>query len=166
LELSPQEFQKKRGRTVYDPRLGHLVDRQQLRFGKRVLEGAGIPRLEDTNENRKLFALEYTRWAYEQLERQRRNLERFHKRVPSVSPQQVADALKSRAGGIVALDQLDKNDKEKVIGLSKLETYLGDDFIYKLGKPRRQPKLAARRDKGWEPAHKRKTKRKHRRDDW
>lgn len=166
LELSPQEFQKKRGRTVYDPRLGHLVDRQQLRFGKRVLEGAGVPRLEDTRENRRLFALEYTRWAYEQLERQRRNLERFHKRVPFVSPQQVSDALRSRADGIVALDQLDKADKEKVIGLSKLETYFGDEFIYKLGKPRRQPKLGKRSDKNWEPAHKRKVKRKNRRDNW
>ena len=166
LELSPQDFQKKRGRTVYDPRLGHLVDRQQLRFGKRTLEGLGTPRLEDTQENRKLFALEYTRWAYEQLERQRRNLERFHKRVPSVTPQRVADELRNRASGIVSLDQLSGEEKQKVIALTQLETYFGDEFVHKLGKPRRQPKLAQRRDKGWEPRHKRKTKPKNRRDNW
>jgi len=166
LELSPQAFQKKRGRTVYDPRLGCLVDRQQLRFGKRTLEGLGTPRLEDTQENRKLFALEYTRWAYEQLERQRRNLERFHKRVPSVTPQRVADELRNRASGIVSLDQLSSEDKRRVIDLTKLETYFGDEFVHKLGKPRRQPKLGQKRDKGWEPRHKRKTKPKHRRDNW
>lgn len=167
LELSPQNFQRKRGRTVYDPRMGCVVDRQQLRFGKRVLEGAGTPRLEDTKENRKLFSVEFTRWAYEQLERQRRNLERFHKRVPFVPAQRVADELRNRADGIVSLDQLGKEDKMKVLDLAKLETYFGDEFIYKLGKPRRQPKLGQRRDKGWEPRHKRKqTKAKHRRDDW
>jgi len=159
LEVSPELFQSKRGKTVYDPRLGVVVDRQQIRFGKRVLEGAGQPRLEDTNENRKLFIREYSRWAYEQLERQRRQLERFHKRVPSVSPNQVEQEFRSRADGIISLDQLDSKDKQRVIALSKLETYLGDDFIFRLGKPRRQPRPEEKRHHGWKPKHKRKTKR-------
>jgi hypothetical protein len=159
LEVSPDLFESKKGKTVYDPRVGHLVDRQQIRFGKRVLEGASQPRLEDTPENRKTFAREYTRWAYEQLEKQRRQLERFHKRVPSVSPAQVEQELRSRAAGIVALDQLDSKDKFRVIALSKLETYLGDDFIFRLGKPRRQPKPDEKRQRGWKPKHKRKVRR-------
>src|SRR5690606_22449128 len=166
LEVSPGVFEGRRSKTVYDPRIGCLVDRQQIRLGKRILEGVGHPRLEDTHENRKLFAQEFTEWAHEQLERQRRNLERFHKRVPSVSPQQVADALRARADGIVALDQLSKSDKEKVIALTKLETYFGDEFVYKLGRPRRQPKLGKRRDKGWQPRHKRRKGPKQRRDNW
>ncbi len=159
LEVSPELFQSKRGKTIYDPRLGCLVDRQQIRFGKRVLEGASQPRLEDTPENRKLFIREYSHWAHEQLERQRRQLERFHKRVPSVSPQQVEQEFRSRAEGIVSLDQLDSKDKQRVIALSKLETYLGDDFIFRLGKPRRQPRPEEKRKHGWRPKHKRKTKR-------
>jgi len=159
LEVSPELFQSKRGKTVYDPRLGLVVDRQQIRFGKRILEGAGQPRLEDTNENRRLFIREYSRWAYEQLERQRRQLERFHKRVPSISPNQVEQELRSRADGIISLDQLDSKDKQRVIALSKLETYLGDDFIFRLGKPRRQPRPEEKRHHGWKPTHKRKTKR-------
>lgn len=155
LEVSPDLFISKRGKTVYDPRLGCVVDRQQVRFGKRVLEGSGRPLFEDTIENRKLFAREYSRWAHEQLEKQRRQLERFHKRVPSVSLEQVQQTLRSRAEGIVSLDQLDSKDKLRVIALSKLETYLGDDFIYKLGKPRRQPRPEERRH-GWKPKHKRK----------
>ncbi len=136
--------------------MGCLVDRQQIRFGKRILEGASQPRLEDTQENRKLFIREYSAWAHGQLERQRRELERFHKRVPYVSPQQVEQELRSKADGIVSLDQLDGRDKQRVIALSKLETYLGDDFILRLGKPRRQPRPEEKRQKGWKPKHKRK----------
>lgn len=158
LEVSPGLFETRRGKTVYDPRLGLVVDRQQVRFGKRVLEGASQPRLEDTQENRKLFVKEYSRWAFDQLERQRRQLERFHKRVPSVPLPQVEQEVRARAEGIVALDQLESRDKERVIALSRLETYLGDDFIYRLGKPRRQPKPEERRH-GWKPKHKRKFKR-------
>jgi HrpA-like RNA helicase len=159
LEISPHLFETKRGRTLYDPRMGSVVDRQQVRFGKRVLEGASIPRLEDTAENRKLFAREYTRWAYEQLEKQHRELERFYKRVPMVPPQQVEQELRSRAANIVSLDQLSSTDKLRVLGLSKLETYFGDKFIYNLGKPRRQPRPEEKRRHGWAPKHKRKTKR-------
>lgn len=159
LEVSPELFQTKRGKTVYDPRLGCVVDRPQIRFGKRILEGAGQPRLEDTTENRRLFIREYSHWAYDQLDRQRRQLERFHKRVPTVSPQQVEQELKSRADGIVSLDQLDSKDKQRIVALAKLETYLGDDFIYKLGKPRRQPRPEEKRQHGWKPKHKRRIQR-------
>ncbi len=159
LEISPHLFESKRGRTMYDPRIGSIVDRQQVRFGKRVLEGASHPRLEDTPENRKLFAREFARWAYEQLERQNRELARFHKRVPMVAPQLVEQELRARAAGIVSLDQLSSEDKYKVIALSRLETYFGDDFVFQLGKPRRQARPEDKRRKGWAPKHKRKQKR-------
>lgn len=159
LEVSPDLFKAKRGKTSYDPRIGCLVDRQQIRFGKRILEGASQPRLEDSVENRKLFIREYTSWAHGQLERQRLNLERFHKRVPRVMPQQVEQELRNRASGIVSLDQLDSKDKQRVVALSKLETYLGDDFALHLGKPRRQPRPDEKRPHGWKPKHKRKPSR-------
>ncbi len=161
LDVSPGLFESRRGKTVYDPRLGCLVDKKQIRFGKRILEGTGEPRLDDTNENQRLFVKEFSRWAFEQLERQRRNLERFHKRVPGVPLPRVEQELRSRANGIVSLDQLDGRDKLRVTSLSKLETYLGDDFIFKLGKPRRQPRPEEKQQKnrhGWKPKHKRKFK--------
>lgn len=165
LEISPHLFVSKRGRTLYDPRVGSIVDRQQVRFGKRVLEGASVPRLEDSDENRKLFAREYGRWAYDQLEKQHRELGRFHKRVPMVTPERVQQELRARADGIVSLDQLKGSDKLRVINLSKLEAYFGDDFIYNLGKPRRQARPEERR-KGWAPKHKRKTIRNNDRSKW
>lgn len=156
LEISPHLFVSKRGRTLYDPRMGSIVDRQQVRFGKRVLEGASVARLEDSADNRKIFAREYSRWAYDQLEKQHRELERFHKRVPMVTLERVQQELRARANDIVSLDQLKGSDKLRVINLSKLEAYFGDDFIYGLGKPRRQPRPEERR-KGWAPKHKRKS---------
>ena len=158
LKVAPQYFQAKQSVTMYDPRLGCLVDKQQVRFNKRVLEGVGIPRLEDTQENRQLFAKEFTKWAFDLLDRQRRNLERFHKHVPRIAPGQVQQEFRSRGQGIVALDQLDGKDKERLIAISRLETYLGDDYMHKLGKPRRQPRPEEKQGRrhGWTPKHKRK----------
>jgi len=158
LEFSPQLFTSKRGRTLYDPRIGTIVDRQQVRFGKRVLEGASLPRLENTVENQKLFAQEYAKWVYDQLEKQRRQLDRFHKRVPYVAPNRIEQEIRARANGIVSLDQLSSSDKEKVTALARLETYFGDDFIVHLGK-RRLVRPEEKRQKGWKPKHKRKFKR-------
>ena len=157
IELAPQLFANRRGRLFYDPRIGSLAERQQVRFGKRVLEGASIPRLEDTSENRKLFVKEYARWAYEQLERQRRQLERFHTRVPSIALRHVEQEVAIRANGIVSLDQLSSDGKRTMIALSKLETYLGDSFVHHLGKPRREQHSQDQpRRRGWTPRHKRK----------
>ena len=162
LEVSPQLFEARRSKTVYDPRLGCLVDVQQVRFGKRILEGTREPRITDSNDTRQLFAREYVRWASEQLDRQRRNLERFHKRVPFIAPSRVEQEFKAIAKGIVSIDQLASKDKQRLIALTKLETYFGDDFIYKLGKPRRQPRPQEKSEKrrhGWQAKNKRKPKR-------
>lgn len=162
LAFAPDLFEGKKTVTMYDPRLGCLVDKQQIRFGKRTLMGTGQPRLEDTHDNRRLFAKEYSKWAYELLDRQRQKLILYYKNVPRISLQQVENEFRNRANGIVSLDQLDSKDKRRVIELSKLEAYLGDDFMHKLGKPRRQPKLEKKRRSGWEPQH----KRKYKRDRW
>lgn len=162
LAFAPDLFEGKKTVTVYDPRLGCLVDKQQIRFGKRTLMGTGQPRLEDTHDNRRLFAKEYSKWAYDLLDRQRQKLILYYKNVPRISLQQVENEFRNRANGIVSLDQLDSKDKRRVIELSKLEAYLGDDFMHKLGKPRRQPKLEKKRRSGWEPQH----KRKYKRDRW
>ncbi len=160
LKISPHLFNQKQAVTIYDPRLGGLVDRQQVRFGKRTLQGAGIPRLEDSYENQKLFAREFSKWAFDQLDRQRQRLQRFHKRVPGVTLQQVEHELRNRAAGIVSLDQLSSSDKQRVVALAQLETYLGDDFVYRLGKPRRQPLPEKKHQKGHQkPRFKRKFKR-------
>lgn len=155
LELAPDSFDTRKSKIVYDPRTGGLVRRQQVRMGKKVLHGLGTPVIEDTTENRQVFVREFAAWAHGQIERQRRNLERFHARVPNVSLQQVEHEVKQRADGIVSIDQLAKRDKRDFIELSKIETYFDDDFFHRLGKPRDHhggKKQSKRR--GWMPRHK------------
>lgn len=162
VELSPQLFAGRRGRVVYDPRLGALAERQQIRFGKRVLEGSSIPITDTSPQNQKLFVREYAKWAFSQLERQRRRLSRFHRAVPSVSLRQVEQEVKQSARGVVSLDELSSNEKRGLLALARLETYLGDDFMHHLGAPQHDQPRSEKRRRGWVPKH----KRKYKRDKW
>ena len=162
IELSPDMFANRRGKIFYDPRLGCLAERQQVRFGKKVLEGQSKPVLEDTRENHALFVREYAAWAYSQLQRQQRNLSRFHRNVPEIRLREVEQVVKQSLQGIISLDQLTSDSKRKAIALSKLETYLGDDFMSHLGAPRREHHGHEKRKRGWKPQH----KRKYKRDNW
>ncbi len=155
-ELAPALFGGRRGTIVYDPRLGSLAERQRVRFGKKVLEGQSRPIGDDSRENRALFVREYAKWAYEQLERQRRHLSRFHRKVPGVSARQVEQEVKQRASGVISLDQLSPQEKRGLLALAKLETYVGEDFYHNLGAPRheRQERPEKRR-RGWKAKHKR-----------
>lgn len=166
LDIAPDLFMNKRGTILYDPRLGGLAERQQIRFGKRVLEGQSRPITDDTRENRALFIQEYSRWAYSQLERQQRNLRRFYKRTPSVSLRQVEGAVRQRAHGVVSLDQLSSQEKQHIIALTKLEAYVGDDMMSQLGAPESSGHFRKQREekrrRGWQPRH----RRKYRKDNW
>lgn len=175
LELSSDEFRPGSSRIFYDPRINSLARRQQLRFGKRLLEGPSEPLLEDTTENRKAFQREYTKWCFQQIEKQRRRLERFYRHVPAIALRQVEQAVKSATWGIVSLDQLSSHDKRQAVAASRLETYLGDDFMARLGHPnyRKSPRghgphrgsdknAGEHRRHGWRPQHKRRT----RSDEW
>ena len=70
---------------------------------------------------------------------------------------EVEQAVAQSLQGVISLDQLTAENKQKAIALSRLETYAGDDFIRHLGKPRRDQHEKRRR--GWTPKHKRKYKR-------
>lgn len=155
LDLAPQLFDTRKSKVVYDPRLGGLARRQQIRFGKRVLEGFGEPVLDDTPENRKLFVRQFAAWAHSQIEVQRRNLERFHRRVPAVPLQSVERAVQQQADGIVSIDQLPKRDKRRFLALAKIETYFDEGFFQRLGKPSRHHARQSSKRRDWSPRHKR-----------
>lgn len=159
-EFSPDMFGTRQGKIVYDPRIGGLARRAQVRFGKRVLQGTSTPLLEDSPRYRRLFVEEFAKWAHGQLEYQRRNLERFYRHVPQVTLRQVLQEVKARAQGIVSLDQLGSQQKRELTSLAKFEAYFGDDFMYRLGKPRQDSGHRERHHRGWTPKHKRKYSRK------
>ena len=159
VDLAPHLFTGRRGKAFYDPRTGTLSSRQLVRTGGQILEGASVPLTEMTNDNMRLFSEAYADWAYEQIERERRSYAKYHtKRIPSVPLPRLRQQARSLAGHVVSLDGLSSKARAELIGLSKLSTHLGNEFMAKLGashshyaSPQRRP---VRR--GWQPKHKRK----------
>lgn len=164
-ELSPDVFSSRRSKLFYDPRLGGLAERQQIRFGKRIIEGQSTPVQSHSKELRAAFVREFTKWAHGQLERQQHNLARYHHKVPRIVQRDVERMVAQRAQGAVSLDDLTSQQKRDLLALATLEAYLGDDFMNHIGKPRRSPpdeSADRRRRGGWRPTH----KRKYQRDKW
>ncbi|MDB5165512.1 MAG: hypothetical protein JWM00_402 [Candidatus Saccharibacteria bacterium] len=168
IDLAPEQFASRRGRMMYDPHTGRLATRQQVRAGKQVLEGTGIPVTKNTKQNQQIFQETFSRWAYDQLERERRSLAGRHtKRVPAISISQIKQRVHAAAGGIISLENLPAQKRQQLIATSKLVTYLGADFMNQLASTFRRNQTGGqpRSRRGWQPAHKRSYSRapKHRR---
>lgn len=149
VDLAPDLFGSRRGKLFYDPRIGGLAERQQIRIGKKVLQGQSVPVTEDSRDNRTLFVREFAKWAYSQLEWQSRQLSRFHRRVPKISMRQIEQEVKIRSGGIISIDQLSAEEKRNLLALSKLETFVGDNYYQNLGEPRHEKRHQPKRRRGW-----------------
>ncbi len=158
IDLAPELFTSRRGKLFYDPRSGMLATRQLVRFGGQVLEGSSMPLTDDSPENKRLFVEAFAAWAYEQLEKERRVLGRYHtKRIPAVPLRQLQQQVKAIAHGVIALDQLPSQQKVALMNLAKLHTHLGADFMTKLSSSHRHsPHPHEHRHRGWQPPHKRK----------
>ncbi len=166
LELAPQLFASRRGKVYYDPRAGRLMTRQLVRFGGRVLEGASEPVEGDSPKYRRDFNDAFATWAYEQLEKERRTLGRYHtKRIPSVPLRQLQQQVRHIAGHVSSLDQLESEQKVRLLNLSKLHAHLGSDFMASVGTTSRSSSF--RHDeqsrRSWQPRHKRKYDRRRER---
>ena len=166
VDLAPQSFASRNGKSYYNPRTGRLETRELVRFGKQILEGQGVPITETSPTNKKLFVELFAKWAYEQIERERRTLGRYHtKRIPSVSLQELRSQVKAEAGDVIGLDQLNPQSKARLIKLAKLHTHIGTDLMAQIGSSHRFSRHHGRSEgRGWQPRHKRKNHDKHRRD--
>jgi HrpA-like RNA helicase len=159
VDLAPHLFASRRGKAFYDPRTGTLSSRQLVRTGGQILEGASVPLTEMTNDNMRLFSEAFADWAYAQIERERRSFAKYHtKRVPTVPLPQLRQQARAIAGHVISLDDLSSKQREQLIGLSKLSTHLGNDFMAKLGASHSRYAGANRHplSRGWQPKHKRK----------
>jgi len=166
IDLAPEQFASKRGKMVYEPYTGSLVIRQQIRVGKRVFEGAGIPVTKNTKQNQKFFQEAFAKWAADQLERERRTLSTSHsKRIPSVPMPQIRHHVRSLAGQIISLDGLAFQKRKQLTDLAKLATHLGDDFMNHVASSYSKPHTPGRHHahRGWKPAHKQRRERDFRR---
>ena len=165
IDLAPEVFASRRGKTFYDPRTGMLATRQLVRFGGQVLEGNSIPVTEQTTENKRLFGEAFAAWAYEQLEKERRTLGRYHtKRVPAILLRQLQQQVRAIAGDVTAIDQLPSQQRQSLMNLAKLYTHFGTDFMASLGATHRENHHPDRsRRRGWRAPHKRKYDRRRER---
>lgn len=166
LDLAPQLFASRRGKVYYDPRAGRLMTRQLVRFGGRVLEGASEPVEGESPKYRREFNDAFASWAYEQLEKERRTLGRYHtKRIPSVPLRQIQQQVRQIAGHVSSLDQLTPEQKVRLLNLAKLHTHLGSDFMASVGTTFRgaPPRLQEQSRRSWQPRHKRKYDRRRER---
>lgn len=165
IDLAPEVFASRRGKTFYDPRTGMLATRQLVRFGGQVLEGNSTPIIEQTTENKRLFGEAFAAWAYEQLEKERRTLGRYHtKRVPAIPLRQLQQQVRAIAGDVTAIDQLPSQQRQGLMNLAKLHTHLGTDFMASLGATHRENHHPDRsRRRGWRAPHKRKYDRRRER---
>lgn len=165
IDLSPELFSSRRAKTFYDPRSGTLATRQLVRFNGQILEGSSTPLIDDSPENKRLFVDMFAAWAYEQLEKERRVLGRYHaKRIPAVPLRQLQQQVKAIAHGVISIDQLSPQQKVSLINLAKLHTHLGTDTMAKIGgSHRRKHHPESNRQHGWQPPHKRKYNRRHER---
>lgn len=135
IELAPNLFAPRRGKVYYDPRLGGLAEKQLVRFGGQVIDGDSTPITDETAENKKLFIESFARWAYEQLERERRNLnQHYSRRLPSISLRSLEQQVKSIAQGAISLDQLDSDSRRKLTSLARLETHEGENQMEKIAR--------------------------------
>jgi HrpA-like RNA helicase len=162
IDLSPELFATKRGKMIYDPRSGGLVIRQQVRAGKKVLEGTGIPVDQNTKQNQRFFQEALAKWIFEQLEKERRSLTRTHtKRIPNIPFSQVKRHVQSLTHGTINLADLAPHKRRELMDLTKLATHLGVDFMNHIAASFKSSHAPGRHHahRGWKPSHKRTYKR-------
>ncbi|MET0979696.1 MAG: helicase-related protein [Candidatus Saccharimonadales bacterium] len=158
-QLAPHLFSVRQGKTYFDSRRGALATRQLVRFNGRTIEGGGVPVLQRTARDKRMFSELYGTWLYEQLEKERRQLQRASsRRIPMVPLRQIQQRVRAITGGAMALDELSDGQREDLTKIGKMQTYLGDVFMAKLGTQRRnddrrEPQASRR---SWQPQHKRK----------
>lgn len=160
VELVSHLFTPRRSKVYYDPRTGSLATRQMIRFGKQVIEGSGEPVTERSPRMRRVFVEAFAAWAFDQLDKERRTLSRFHsKRIPAISLRQLQQQVQVIAAGAISLEELSATQRKKLTDLAQLHTHLGDDFMASVGATYR-PEHHPKRRRGWVPGHKRRDDRR------
>jgi len=166
--LSPEQFSAKRGKMVYDPRLGTLVIKQLIRAGKKTLEGISIPVTQNTKQNQKFFQEALAKWVYGQLENEKQKLEGSHaKRIPNIPYPRVKSAVYSLSGGVIDVENLAPNKRKELFALTKLDTHFGTDFMNQVAASFTARRAPGRHHshRGFKPGHKQRKKHSARWDD-
>jgi HrpA-like RNA helicase len=160
-ELAPGMFSTKAGAIEFDARLGMLVRPVQLTINGKSLQVRGIPVLERTPENQRLFAVLYSSYVEQRLEEERRQLARSNNRhIPRVPSQRIRESIYGIARGVISTVELKREDRMRLYKLAKLETWLGPELMQSLNPPaeNRPPSHSGRHHahrQHWKPKYKR-----------
>lgn len=152
--LVPGQYTVRYSKKYYDPRSGGLLTRMLVTYGGKTFEAAGIPVIEHTSENQKLFVTLFSLWTYEQLQQEFSLLKRANPHIPAIHLKQVQEQVRYITSGAVSLAELSKKQQVELAKLNKVQTYFGDKLMRSLRKPHDAPRRHFRHH-GWQPHHKR-----------
>lgn len=160
--LAPHLFEVKPGKIYYDPDFGTLATPTHLEFNGHSLEAAGIPILEHTPENERLFVKQYALFAHGRLEIERDRLQKINSRsIPKIPLEHVHARVAHLAGGIISLDELDRKQRFELGKLTKIESYLGSKVMHQFNTSgNTEERRRHHRRFGWRPGHKRRYNRR------
>ena len=156
--LAPGQYAVRYGKKYFDARSGSLQTRMLVTYGRKTFEAAGVPVIEHTPENQKLFVTLFSLWTYEQLLKELRLLKRANPHVPSIASKQVQERIRYLAPGAISLTELSKKQQIELAKLSKVETYFGSKVMQSLRQPYDAPRRSFRHH-GWQEHHKHKHQR-------
>jgi pre-mRNA-splicing factor ATP-dependent RNA helicase DHX38/PRP16 len=135
-ETAPDSFKVSRGQIYFDPFLGTLAERKNVRYRGRTIDVSGTPVLERTGHIEKLFISEYAKWVQQQLEKQRKDLASINfRRIPSIPVKQIEERVRNYADGAISVAELPKAQRIELHKLARLENWLDQDFVDSLNTP-------------------------------
>jgi HrpA-like RNA helicase len=159
-DLAPDTFKIRMGKISYDVRRGVLTRPLQVQVNGKYISVPGVPVLDNTPANRQLFAALYSDYTVEQLEQERRALARSNNRhIPRIPTDRIRERIHRVAPGAISVTELGKAERIELYKLTRLETWLGREFVETLNPPRQEQRAPRGRHhahrQAWKPKHKR-----------
>ena len=165
--LAPEQFNVKRGKMVYDPRVGALVIKQNIQAGRLTIEGSSSVVTHNSKQNQKFFQEALSKWIYGQLENEKRKLEASHsKRIPNIPLPRIKMAVNNLASGVIDIENLTSAKRTELFALTKLQSHFGTDFMNQVASSYSNRHQPGRHNahRGFKPAHKQRRKHQERWD--
>jgi len=127
VQLAPDLFAVKPGKTYYDEHMGSLAKYQLIRYNGKTFEGPSIAVTDPTKENRRLFAVLYAKSIYEDLERERRFMHASHgHKIPQIPLRSVEQRVKMLLGGVLSIRELAPEQKRALEATGQMKSYLDE----------------------------------------
>lgn len=134
-ELAPDIFKVSKGSTYYDPHLGMLAQKSQVKYRARGFEVTGTPLLDRTPETKRQFTAFYSAWVFGQLEHERQLIAATTgQHIPQVPRKRIEQRVQAIAEGAITVHELSKQQRMALSTLTKLATYFGSDAIPEIPK--------------------------------